>query len=339
MPPFVFIENDRFTEVPTVEKTWIRTGPAAEDFEAVDVLPTLTRKAAEYIASRAAAAKAGKPFFLYLALNSPHTPILPTREFVGKSGLGKYGDFVMETDWALGRVLEALDEAGLAGNTLVVFTSDNGCSPAADIPALERQGHYPSAVFRGYKADIWDGGHRIPFIVRWPGKVTAGSRSDRLTCLTDLMATCAEMLHEKLPDNAGEDSVSILPALRQTDQGPLREAVVHHSINGMFAIRQANWKLELCPGSGGWGNPGDQQARKQGLPAIQLYDMTRDVGERTNEQAKRPEVVRRLSKLLDTYVARGRSTPGTPQKNDVPVDVWKVKPPVRDERGNVLTCD
>ncbi len=339
MPPFAFIENDRFTEALTVQKKWIRNGPAAKHFEAIDVLPTLTRKAVEYIAGRAAAAKTGTPFFLYLALTSPHTPILPTKQFDGKSGLGKYGDFVMETDWALGQVLEALDKAGAADNTLVVFTSDNGCSPAAGIPALERLGHYPSAVYRGYKADIWDGGHRIPFIVRWPGKVKAGLRSEQLTCLTDLLATCAEMLGDKLPDNAGEDSVSILPALLGTVRAPLREAVVHHSINGMFAIRQANWKLEFCPGSGGWGRPGDPQAWKQGLPAIQLYDMTRDVGERTNEQARHPEIVRRLSKLLETYVAQGRSTPGAAQKNDVPVDIWKVKPPVRDTEGKVLTCD
>ena len=339
MPPFVYIENDRFTEVPTVKKTWLRTGPAAKDFEAVDVLPTLVRKAAAYIGSHAAAAKSGKPFFLYLALNSPHTPILPTKEFQGRSGLGPYGDFVMETDWALGQVLEAVDRAGVADHTLVVFASDNGCSPAADIPALQRQGHYPSAVFRGYKADIWDGGHRIPFLVRWPGKVKPDSRSDQLICLTDLMATCAELLHDKLPANAGEDSVSILPALLGTDRRPLREAVVHHSINGMFAVRQGNWKLELCPGSGGWGDPSDPRARQQGLPAIQLYDMRRDVGERSNQQSNHPEVVRRLSQLLESYVAQGRSTPGTPQKNDVPVDIWKVKPPVRDERGVVLTYD
>ena len=339
MPPFVYVENDRFTAVPTVEKKWLRTGPAAKDFEAIDVLPTLTQKAVEYIGSHAAAAKAGTPFFLYLALNSPHTPILPTSEYEGKSGLGKYGDFVMATDGALGRVLDALDRAGVADDTLVVFTSDNGCSPAAGIEALQQQGHYPSAVFRGHKADIWDGGHRIPFIVRWPGRVKAGSRTDQLICLTDLMATCADMLHDKLPDNAGEDSVSILPALLGADKAPLREAVVHHSIQGMFAIRQANWKLELCPGSGGWSKPGDPQARKQGLPEIQLYDMTRDVGERVNEQSRQPEVVQRLTQLLEKYVADGRSTPGAPQKNDVPVELRKVKRPARDERGKVMTHD
>ena len=163
--------------------------------------------------SHAAAAKAGKPFFLYLALTSPHTPLVPTAQWKGKSGLGDYGDFVMETDWAAGEVLDAIDAAGIADNTLVIFTSDNGCAPYIGVKKLEAQGHFPSAEFRGYKSDIWDGGHRIPFIARWPGHVKAGSHSDQLICLTDLMATCAELLAQKLPDNAGEDSVSILPDL------------------------------------------------------------------------------------------------------------------------------
>ena len=172
---------------------------------------------------------------------------MPTKEWQGKSGLGNYGDFVMETDWAVGEVLAALDKAGIADNTLVIFTSDNGCSPAAGVTKLEEQGPFPSELRRGYKADIWDGGHRIPFIARWPGKIKPGTRSDQLICLTDLMATCAEILGAKLPDNAGEDSVSILPALLGTATEPLHEAVVHHSINGTFAIRQGHWKLELCP--------------------------------------------------------------------------------------------
>ena len=161
MPPFAFIENARFTESPTTQKKWIRKGAAAPGFEAVDVLPTLTQKAIEYIGKQA---KTGKPFFLYLPLNSPHTPIVPTKAWQGKSRLGAYGDFVMETDWAVGEVLATLEKSEVAGNTLVIFTSDNGCSPAAGIPHLEKQGHYPSEHRRGYKADIWDGGHRIPFI-------------------------------------------------------------------------------------------------------------------------------------------------------------------------------
>ena len=218
MPPFAFIENHRFTEIPSVTKKWMRAGPAAKSFEAIDVLPTLTKKAVDYIGSRAADAKAGHPFFLYLAFASPHTPILPTAEWQGKSKLNAYGDFVMQTDWSTGQVLAALDKAGLADNTLVVFTSDNGCSPNADVKKLESLGHYPSAWFRGYKSDIWDGGHRIPLIVRWPGQVKPATTSNQLTCLTDLIATCADLLADKLPDGAGEDSASILPALLGRDK-------------------------------------------------------------------------------------------------------------------------
>jgi arylsulfatase A len=323
MPPYVFIENDRATAVPTVEKKWIRAGAAAADFEAINVLPTLTRKAVEYVGQKAEGAKKDKPFFLYLALTAPHTPILPTKKWQGKSGLNPYGDFVMQTDAAVGEVLAALDKNGLAENTLVIFTSDNGCAPMAGIDELERKGHFPSAVFRGYKADIWDGGHRIPFIARWPGKIKAGSKSEQLICLTDLMATCAEILGDKLPDKAGEDSVSILPALLGTDKKPLREAVVHHSVSGRFAIRQSKWKLELCPGSGGWSKPNDKKAAEDGLPPVQLYDLGNDIGEKRNVAGEHPETVERLTRLLDKYVAAGRSTPGEPQKNDVRVDLKK----------------
>ena len=323
MPPFVFIENDRAVTVPTVEKTWIRKGPAAADFEAVDVLPTLTRKAVEYVRQHAAAAKAGRPFFLYLALSAPHTPILPTGPWQGRSGLNPYADFVMQVDDSMGRLLRALDESGLAANTLVFFTSDNGCSPAADVKDLEAKGHHPSYRFRGYKADLFDGGHRVPFLVRWPGKVKPGSTSSQLTCLTDLMATCADVLGERLPDNAGEDSVSLLPALVGRDSGSLREAVVHHSINGSFAVRQGRWKLELCPDSGGWSPPRPGTAEAKKLPPIQLYDLAADPGEQHNLHDKHPEVVARLGRLLDKYVADGRSTPGAPQPNDGAVRIFR----------------
>ena len=243
MPPFAFIENDRFTEPLTTTKKWQRSGPAAASFEAVDVLPAFTTKAVEWISTQA---KAGKPFFLYLPLNAPHTPIVPGKEWQGKSGISSYADFVMQTDWAVGEVMAALEKAAVDRNTLVIFTSDNGCSPAARIPDLQAKGHYPNGDLRGMKADVFDGGHRVPFIVRWPDRVKTGSRSDQTICLTDLMATCADILGTKLPDNAGEDSVSILPALLGKDQAPLHDAVVHHSIRGSFAIRQGHWKLRLC---------------------------------------------------------------------------------------------
>jgi arylsulfatase A-like enzyme len=287
-----------------------------ESIEPIAMLPRLGQRAVNYIADHAADAKTGKPFFLYLPLTSPHTPIVPTPEWQGRSGFGDYGDFVMQTDAVVGEVLAAIEQHGLTDSTLVIFTSDNGCSPAAGTGRLEQQGHFASAGFRGYKSDIWEGGHRTPFFVRWPGKVNPGSRCAQLICHTDLRATCAEILGAKLPGGAGEDSVSILPALLGTEEAPLREAVVHHSINGLFAVRQGQWKLELCPGSGGWGRPDDAAAKKQGLPDCQLYDISSDTAETKNVQADHPDVVTRLTKLLETYVANGRSTPGAKQSND-----------------------
>jgi len=280
--------------------------------EPVDVLPLLAKQASAYVADRA---QIGKPFFLYLPLSSPHTPIVPSKEWKGRSGLGDYGDFVMETDWAVGEVLAAIEKAGVADNTLVVFTSDNGCSPAAGTAALEKQGHFASAGSRGYKADIWDGGHRVPFVVRWPGTVKPDSRSDRLVCLTDLFATFAEVVGAKVPAAAGEDSVSFFPDLLGKPGKP-RDAVVHHSIEGRFAIREGQWKLCLCAGSGGWSKGG-------GTDSPQLYDMAADPGETKNRAADQTEVVARLTKLLESYVADGRSTPGEKQKNDVAVVIDK----------------
>jgi len=155
MPPFIFIENDRATELPTVEKKWLRKGPAGENFEAIDVLPNFTRKAVDYIRDHAGGSKQGKPFFLNLPLNSPHTPILPTKEWQGKSGLNSYADFVMQTDATVGAVLDALEQQGLTRSTVVILTSDNGCSPEANFPALKAKGHDPRHHFRGHKADIF----------------------------------------------------------------------------------------------------------------------------------------------------------------------------------------
>ena len=319
MPPFAFIEQDRFTEKPTVRKTWVRPGIAAPGFEAVDVLPTLGRRAMDLIERRA---REAKPFFLYLALASPHTPIVPSKPWQGRSGLSPYADFVMETDEVVGQMLGALDRTHLASNTLVFFASDNGCSPAAKVEDLERAGHFPSAQFRGYKADIWEGGHRVPFLARWPGRVKAGSRSDATICLTDFMATVAEILGVRLPDNAGEDSFSFEPVLLGTGRGA-RESVVNHSIQGKFAFRSGPWKLEFCPGSGGWGEPRDAAAAKQGLPGVQLYNLSDDVGEQANLGGAHPEIVSRMTEQLEQLVQRGRSTLGRPQTNDVPVDVRK----------------
>jgi arylsulfatase A len=324
MPPYLYIHNDRTDGVPTTEKTYIRKGPAHRDFDATNVLPDLTRKAVETIDAQGRdPAKSKPPLFLYFPMTAPHTPIVPEAAFAGRSGIGPYGDFVMQVDAAVGQVLAALDRNGLAGSTLVFFTSDNGCSPAADFPALAAHGHNPSGRFRGTKADIFEGGHRIPFLARWPGKIKAGSACGDTICLTDLMATVAAILGANLPEGAGEDSVNLLPDLLGTASGPLREATVHHSINGSFAIRQGPWKLALCPGSGGWSAPRPGRDSTADLPAIQLYDLGRDIGETRNVQAEHPEIVERLTRLLDRYVADGRSTPGSPRANDIPVQTRK----------------
>jgi arylsulfatase A len=328
MVPYTYIENDRVTVQPTTDKTWplhpgyapkCRVGPAAPEFEVEDVLPTLARKTAEHIATRA---KAKQPFFIYMPLNAPHTPIAPTKEWIGKSGLNLYADFVMETDWAVGEVLGALDKAGIAENTLVVLTSDNGCSPQAKIEELAAKGHAVNGPLRGNKADIYDGGHRVPFIVRWPAKVKPAV-SDALVCLTDVFATCAEIVGSKLSDAAGEDSFSFLPVLTGSGKS-VRPSVVHHSISGAFGIREGAWKLALCPGSGGWSAPRDPEAVKQGLPDTQLFRIADgDLAERKNVAAEHPDVVARLMKQLEKIVADGRSTSGAPQQNAVPVVLRK----------------
>jgi len=333
MAPYTYIENDRVTVLPTEDRDYpmflgrpegrVRKGPAAPGFEVENVLPDLTAKAVHYITERAPRAKQGEPFFLYLPLASPHTPIVPTKAWQGKSGVNAYGDFVLQTDWSVGEVLKALDEQGLAATTLVIFTSDNGCSPQADFPGLAAKGHSPSHIFRGYKADIYEGGHRVPFLVRWPGKVAANTTSAQTICLTDFMRTAAQIVNVTLPDNAAEDSVSLLPALLGRDRGPLREATVHHSINGSFSLRQGKWKLEFCPGSGGWSSPRPGQQDTTKLPLIQLYDLEADPAEERNVQADHPDIVAHLTALMTKLAAEGRSTPGKPQSNQGTVDIWK----------------
>ena len=301
-----------------------------ENESVIDIKPVnqtlqyLGDNAVDYVTTHA---KSDNPFFLYLALNSPHTPIAPSKDWIGKSGMGEYCDFVMETDYVVGRVLTALDETGVADNTLVIFTSDNGCSagPAKAQNLQDTYGHYPSANLRGYKSDGWDGGHRVPFIARWPGKVKAGSTHDQPVCLTSLMATCAELTGQKLADNEGEDSVSILPVLQGKTTEPTYAMVVHHSIAGKFAIRKGKWKLCFFPGSGGWTSPKDNAARQQDLPELQLYDMQADVGEQNNVADQYPDVVKELTEELEILVANGRTTPGESQKNDVSVDFRKQK--------------
>ncbi|MET6997626.1 sulfatase family protein [Chitinophaga defluvii] len=321
MPPYVFIENNKTIGVPTVTKKYGRSGPAEKDFEAVNVLPSITRKAQEIITTQAGKQQ---PFFLYFALPSPHTPVVPGKNFEGKSGVTEYGDYVMETDWAVGQVMKTLDSMGIAGKTIIFFTSDNGFAPyVLNKYNVEKIGHYPSYTFRGYKADIWEGGHRIPLVVRWPGKIKAGTVSNDLVSLTDFMATSAGILQVKLPEDAAEDSYSILPYLSGKTKKPVRPAIVYASIDGNFSIQQGKWKLEFCPGSGGWASPKNDKAYQEGLPLVQLYNMQSDVSEQLNVATQHPDVVKQLTGLMEQYVANGRSTPGKSLQNNVKVDLWK----------------
>ncbi|MEM7145212.1 MAG: arylsulfatase [Verrucomicrobiota bacterium] len=265
MAPYVYIENDQAIEDATVTKGFNRKGAAAPDFDAVNCLRDFAEQSVAFIDR--CMEEPEKPFFLYLPLTSPHTPIVPGPEWEGKSELGSYGDFLMETDWVVGEVLGALDEHGVTGETLVVFSTDNGCSPAAKIDDLVAKGHKPNGELRGHKADIYEGGHRVPFIVRWPGVVEAGSETDRLTCQTDFLATCAEIVGRELKAEEGVDSVSFLGTLKDGSQ-TARDAIVHHSIGGYFAIREGKWKLCFCPGSGGWSAPRPGK-EPEGSPPVQ----------------------------------------------------------------------
>lgn len=320
MPPFVYVENGEATSVPvdsTVnydDKGYWRKGLTGSDFVHVDVLPNLTAKAIHYIREQASA---HQPFFLYFALPAPHTPILPTPEFMGRSNTNFYGDFVMQVDDVIGKIMAEVEKTGIEGHTILIFTSDNGCSPKANFEELKKAGHNPSYIFRGMKADIYEGGHRVPFIVRWPGIVKPASKSAETICTTDLMATIADMLDYSLPDNTAEDSFSFLPALSGNEyKSPIREAIVHHSLNGRFALRKGDWKLILWPGSGGYNDK-----NLKGLPLFQLYNLKDDPGEEKNLIDVYPAKAFELKELLTTYIERGRSTPGKPQRNEG-MDNW-----------------
>jgi arylsulfatase A-like enzyme len=309
MPPYVWVENNHLQAQPTEHIDGVRRergifwrdGAIAPGFRHEEVLPTLTRHACDYVRS------ASGPFFLYLPLTSPHTPWLPSERFRQKSGAGPYGDFVAQTDDAIGQVLRALDEAGRTRDTLVMVASDNGAHWLPD--DIARWGHRANGPLRGQKADIWDGGHRIPLLARWPGKVPPSTVVEETVCLTDLLATVADLLNVSLPSDAGEDSFSILPLLLGRDVGdPIREATVHHSADGVFSIRQAAWKLVDGRGSGGFTEPRAYQP-KPGEPPGELYHVLADPAESNNLYDRRPEIVRQLKALLERYKSEGRSRP------------------------------
>jgi arylsulfatase A-like enzyme len=327
MPPYVYVENDMPTALPDRETTgnnapvgtraydgsmW-RTGPTGSDFEHQNTLPNLIGKAENFIIAKG---PLDKPYFLYLALPAPHTPILPSVDFRGKSGLNPYADFVMMVDYMVGEITKAILQTGESDNTIILFASDNGCAPWADFKTLLEKGHNPSHIFRGTKADLYDGGHHIPFIVSWPDGIKKPHSVEQTVCLNDFMATAAAITGYELKDNEGEDSYNLLPEILETGyKKTIREATVHHSVFGHFSIRKGDWKLLISPGSGGWSSPKPGK-EEIGLPAVQLYNMKDDPGETINLQDKYPDTVKELTALMKKYIEEGRSTPGLPQKND-----------------------
>ncbi len=333
MPPYVWVENDKVVTQPT--KTTVnggmgfwRKGLTSEDFVHEEVLQDVTDKTIDYIKERTATKKSRKePFFVYLPLPAPHAPILPSPEFQGKSHINEYGDYVMQVDDVVGQLRKALKDQGISENTILVFTSDNGCSKKADFPQMEAAGHFANGHLRGGKSDLFDGGHRVPFIVEWANGADKGTKVDKTICLTDMLATAADLTKYKLSDNEGEDSYSFLSYLTGKEAREPREYTVHHSIEGAFAIRQGDWKLLFAPGSAGWSYPTRAQIKKEklDLPPFQLYNLADDISEKNNLYSKYPEKVAELKAAMQKIITDGRSRAGAPQKNDEVKDWSQIK--------------
>lgn len=316
-PPFCFIENDRTLGIPSEflpghligNNQASKQGPALDHWKLESILPALGDRTTAFIK---ATVEKGQPFLIYLPLTSPHTPLAVNDEWKGKSGLNPFADFVMETDAVVGRVLDALEQCDVADKTLVIFTSDNGCAPYIGAQQLEKLGHYPSGPLRGYKSDAWEGGHRVPFIVRWPPVVKPGSVCSQLVHQADFLRTFADLFGARLPDDAGEDSVSLLPLLKGNDK-PVREHAISTSVRGVPAVRSGAWKYIPAPDAGGWSKGGNPSQK------VQLYDLANDLGETKNLAAAMPRKVEDLQALLEKLISDGRSTPGKLQNNDVQV--------------------
>ncbi len=330
-PPYCFIENDRTLGIPTERAAGGQfkiAGHMVPGWKLEDILPELTQHAVQWIEDTA---KTKKPFFLYLPLTSPHYPVVPAAEFIGTSKAGEYGDFVHQTDWTVGQVLDALNRCGISENTLVIFTSDNGPEITGEVnpgnyDRAQQYSHRSSGELRGAKRDVWEGGHRVPYIVRWPGKVKASTVNHETMCHVDLLATVAAILGEELPDNAAEDSINMLPVLLGEElSAPAREATVHHSAQGKFAIRKGDWVFIDAPSgddNGPRGEPKwlkDERSYLAHTHAGELFYLAEDLVERHNHFAARPDVVQELKTLLNKYQLQGRSTPGAPQQNDVEI--------------------
>lgn len=295
MAPYVWVENEQVTAYPTEHAensigcctgAFWRSGAIAADFDHTDVLPEIARRASNYIRAQAAT---DAPFFLYVPLAAPHTPWLPTEDFIGTSEAGEYGDFVVMVDDAIGQIAAALTESNQIENTLLLITSDNGAYWPQDF--IERFQHRANSSWRGMKADIHEGGHRVPLIAQWPGVVAAGSVTDQLIVHTDFFSTMADIVGTEI---RGEDSFSLLPVL-MGGNGTRKEAV-HQSVHGMLALRRGPWKLIDGQGSGGF----TKVDTLAGDPPRQLYKLDVDPGETMNQYEDRPEIASALMTALDS---------------------------------------
>jgi len=308
MPPYCFIENDKTVGMPNVEKAPYNAqqikGYMTSGWKDEEVDLRFTEKALEFIET-VHNQHHDQPFFLYLTPSAPHRPCVAPDFLKGKSHAGPRGDMVMVVDWVVGKILEILDRLALADETLLIVTSDNGARPA-DVDG-NTYGHKSCGDLRGYKGDIWDGGHREPFVARWPEVIKPGTVTDETICLADLMATIAAITGGELPRYAAEDSCSFLPTLfAKSLHRTVREAVVHHSVDGMFSIRQGKWKLILGCGSGGFVEPA-RIIPGPAEPHGQLYNIENDTAEMDNLWKQKPEVVEQLSGLLAHYKRQGYS--------------------------------
>jgi arylsulfatase A-like enzyme len=266
----------------------------------------LTRRTEQEIGEHGSAHRE-RPLFLYLALPSPHTPWVPTDEFAGRSQVPLYGDFVMQVDATVGRVLKALDDARLSENTLVLFSSDNG--PVWYETDEEKYGHRSTSIYRGMKGDAWEGGHRMPLLARWPGRIEPGRVTNQLACLTDVMATCAGIVGQELPEHAGEDSFDLSPVLLgEADEAqPIRETLIVNSTGNFMTVRRGQWKLIPFRGSGGFSQPKVIRDIPAGEPRGQLYNLADDPAETHNLYDAHPEIVAELTELLQRSRDEGRS--------------------------------
>lgn len=324
MSPYVYVENNMPTAIPTKESADIqhgpkmqRKGPQAPDFEHADVLPNFTNRACSYIEGHK---DADRPYFLYIPITAPHTPVLPSEEFRGKSGVSDYCDFLLMVDAMVGKIMAAVEESGKADNTIIIFTTDNGCSPVVNISHMKKKGHSPNHIYRGAKSDIYDGGHRIPLIISW-GNRYHNVVEHGIISLTDFYATFADLAGYRLQDNEAEDSYSMMPILAQNGKSA-REDIIHHSIDGRFALRKGDWKLVFWPGSGGWGQPNPKSKNWEELPKYQLFNMKDDPSEKDNLYGTHKKIEKDLTARLKKYITEGRSTPGLPQQNEEASE-WK----------------